>query len=319
MLLRGLRWGLAGALVAWTVIRLLGLERGWPLVPLMAFTPWVAALALVCAAVAAVLGSRVVALVAAVCAVVLAVAIAPRVVPNRAPADAPGVRLRVLAANVAGNPEAASGFVGLLRRLRPDVVSVVELPPELVRAYDAAGIQSVMPQRVLRPLPGFSGTGLYARIPLRIAPGPEGTTFAITAAAASPRGAAPLELFAVHVRAPTSPGEAGDWKRDLRALPPTGDGGLRVLAGDFNATLDHAELRRLLARGYHDAAEQAGSGLRTTWSTDASPLPPTVAIDHVLADRRVRVASARVVTIPGTDHHGVLAELVLPDADRGGG
>ena len=46
MLLRGLRWGLAGVLVAWTVIRLLGLDRGWPLVPLFAFTPWVAALAL---------------------------------------------------------------------------------------------------------------------------------------------------------------------------------------------------------------------------------------------------------------------------------
>ena len=319
MLLRGLRWGLAGALVAWTVIRLLGLERGWPLVPLLAFTPWVAALALVAAVIGAVLRRRLFALVAGACAFVLAVAIAPRLVPNRAPADAPGVRLRVLAANVAGDPAAAGDFVALLRRLRPDVVSVVELSPEVVRAYDAAGMPSVMPQRVLRPRPGFDGTGLYARLPLRTAPGPEATTFAITAAAASPRGAAPLELFAVHVQAPTSPGEASDWKRDLRALPPTGDGGLRVLAGDFNATLDHAELRRLLDRGYRDAAEQAGSALRTTWSTEASPLPPTVTIDHVLADRRVRVASARPVTLPGSDHKGLLAELVLPDADRGGG
>ena len=44
MLLRCLRWGLAGVLVAWTAcIRALGLERGWPLVPLLAFTPYVAA------------------------------------------------------------------------------------------------------------------------------------------------------------------------------------------------------------------------------------------------------------------------------------
>ena len=56
-----------------------------------------------------------------------------------------------------------------------------------------------------------------------------------------------------------------------------------------------------------------------TWPTDKSPLPPLVAIDHVLADRRVRVASARRVAIPGSDHDGVLAELVLPDTDRGGG
>jgi endonuclease/exonuclease/phosphatase (EEP) superfamily protein YafD len=36
-----------------------------------------------------------------------------------------------------------------------------------------------------------------------------------------------------------------------------------------------------------------------------------VTIDHVLADRRVRVISARSVAIPGSDHRGVLAELLL--------
>ncbi|HKT05714.1 MAG TPA: endonuclease/exonuclease/phosphatase family protein, partial [Rugosimonospora sp.] len=30
---------------AWAVVRLFGLERGWPLVPLVAFTPYAAALA----------------------------------------------------------------------------------------------------------------------------------------------------------------------------------------------------------------------------------------------------------------------------------
>src|SRR3954451_20396616 len=98
----------------------------------------------------------------------------------------------------------------------------------------------------------------------------------------------------------------------MRALPGSGDGGLRILAGDFNATLDHAELRRLLGRGYRDAAEQAGSGLHMTWPAGKSLPPAVLAIDHVLADRRVRVASARTVAIPGSDHRGVLAELVLP-------
>ena len=94
---------------------------------------------------------------------------------------------------------------------------------------------------------------------------------------------------------------------------------MRILAGDFNATLDHRELRRLIGRGYHDAAEQAGSGLRMTWPTTKSPLPALVSIDHVLADRRVKVASARTVAVPGSDHRGVLVDLILPDADRGGG
>ena len=149
-------------------------------------------------------------------------------------------------------------------------------------------------------------------MPLREAPAPAGTRYGLSAAAASPRGAAPFEVLAIHVPAPTSPGDTADWRRDLRKLPSSGEGGLRILAGDFNATLDHAELRRLIGRGYRDAAEQAGVGLQMTWSTDASPLPAMVAIDHVLADRRIRVASARTVAIPGSDHRGVLTELVLP-------
>jgi endonuclease/exonuclease/phosphatase (EEP) superfamily protein YafD len=119
-------------------------------------------------------------------------------------------------------------------------------------------------------------------------------------------------VLAIHVPAPTSPGDTADWRRDMRKLPSSGEGGLRILAGDFNATLDHAELRRLIGRGYRDAAEQAGVGLQMTWSTDASPLPAMIAIDHVLADRRIRVASARTVAIPDSDHRGVLTELVLP-------
>jgi len=33
----------------------------------------------------------------------------------------------------------------------------------------------------------------------------------------------------------------------------------------FNATLDHAQFRRLLRRSYADAAIQAGNGLSPTW------------------------------------------------------
>jgi endonuclease/exonuclease/phosphatase (EEP) superfamily protein YafD len=319
MLLRGLRWGLAGVLVAWTVIRLLGVEPGWPLAPMLAATPIVAAVA-VLMTLAALLERRLLLMLATgACALVLVLTVAPRVVPNRAPEDTPGARLRVLAANVSANPAAAPDVVALVRRLRPDVMAVLELPPPVERAYESAGIGDVLPERALSVAPGFAGSGLYARVPLEPLPGPR-THFATATAVARPRGAPPVELVAVHARAPTSASATRVWRDDLQALPGGGAGGpLRVLAGDFNATLDHAELRELLAGGYRDAAEQAGNGLRPTWTMERNLLPPLVTIDHVLADRRMRVASARVVRIPGSDHRGVLAELVLPDDDRGGG
>ncbi len=37
------------------------------------------------------------------------------------------------------------------------------------------------------------------------------------------------------------------------------------MAGDFNATLDHPELRRLLTRGWRDAGRERGEALEPTW------------------------------------------------------
>ena len=312
MLFRRLRWGLAGVLVAWTLIRALGLERGWPLVPLVAFTPYVALLALVVAGLAAWRRWWTGAAVAVACAAVLIALLVPRAVPDRAPADAPGVRLRVLAANIAANDVTPAQVLDRVRRWDVDVFSVLELPPHVVAAYDAAGIRSVLPHRALRPLPGFEGTGLYSRLPLRQLPGPRGTEFGLAAAALQPPGAGPVEMVAVHIRAPIGPDSAAQWRRELRTLPGAGRGPLRLLAGDFNATLDHADLRDVIERGYRDAAEQAGAALRPTWPAGKRLLPTLVTIDHVLADRRVRVISARSVAIPGSDHRGVLAELLLP-------
>jgi endonuclease/exonuclease/phosphatase (EEP) superfamily protein YafD len=320
MLLRRLRRGLAGALVAWTLIRAFGLERGWPLVPLIAFTPHVALLGLIGAALAAWRRWWAGAAVAAACAGLLVALLVPRAVPDRAPAGAPGVRLRVLAANVAGNPAAAPELLADLRRWDVDVFSAVELPPEVVRAYDAAGAQSLFPQRALQSRPAFKGTGLYSRLPLRPVPSPRDTEFGLAAAALRAPGAAPVEIVSIHIPAPTGPRSAAEWRREMRRLPGAGaPGPVRLLAGDFNATLDHAELRRLLDRGYRDAAEQAGVALRPTWPAGKTLVPTFITIDHVLADRRVRVLSARSVAIPGSDHRGVLAELLLPDADRGAG
>ena len=313
MLLRRLRWGLAGALVAWTLIRAFGLERGWPLVPLLAFTPHLALLVLAGACIAAWRRWWAGAVVAVACGAILLALLAPRAISDRAPTDAAGVRLRVLAANVAGNDVTAHTTLDAVRNWNVDVFSVVELTPEVAFAYDLVGARSMFPNRALRPLNGFRGAGIYARVPLRLLPTLNGAEFGLAAAEIQPSGAAAVEVRAVHIPAPTGPDAAAAWRRSLRVLPSAGASSpLRMLLGDFNATLDHAELRHLLDRGYRDAAEQAGVGLRPTWPQGRRLLPPLVTIDHVLADRRVRVISARSVAIPGSDHRGVLTELLLP-------
>jgi endonuclease/exonuclease/phosphatase family metal-dependent hydrolase len=81
-----------------------------------------------------------------------------------------------------------------------------------------------------------------------------------------------------------------------------------VLAGDFNATFDHAAFRGVLDHGYTDAAEQTGRGLTPTWAGWGPP----ITIDHVLVDNRCAVRDYSVLDLPGSDHNAVLADLQLP-------
>jgi endonuclease/exonuclease/phosphatase family metal-dependent hydrolase len=83
-----------------------------------------------------------------------------------------------------------------------------------------------------------------------------------------------------------------------------------VLAGDFNATLDHALFRSVLRLGYADAALQAGNALAPTWGP-AGRLA-LITIDHVLVDRRCAVLASSVHAVPGSDHRAVFAEVRLP-------
>jgi len=309
-----LAWLLVALTAGWVLTRLLGLERGFPLVPLMAFTPVAAAGAALLVAVAAALRQRTAALAAAGLAAALVVTVTPRAVGG--PTDAAGPRLRVLTVNMrygGGSPDA---LVALARRA--DVLSVQELTPELARALDAAGLPDVMPERVVDARRGSEGIGLYAHRPLERRTVPGRRHNPLVAAALAVGGGLVVEVVAVHSTAPVR-WQVGAWRDDLRALPSaTPRGPLRVLAGDFNATLDHAELRRLLDTGYEDAAAEIGAGLRGTWPAGRR-LPPPVAIDHVLADPRIGVRAYSVQAIPGTDHRAVLAELVLPQTSSAGG
>ena len=200
-------------------------------------------------------------------------------------------------------------LVDLVRRERVDVLAVQELTPQLADGLERAGLDDVLPHGAIGP-GRRGGSGLYARLPLRRLPPFRGAKSEMATAAIDVPGAAPLRVISVHVAVPLDGGDLVDWRADLRGLPAAPPRGpLQLLAGDFNSTLDHHELRDLLARGYRDAAAAAGAGLRATWQGHRSP---PVTIDHVLVPERCGVLEVDVHRLPRSDHRAVLALLALP-------
>jgi endonuclease/exonuclease/phosphatase family metal-dependent hydrolase len=199
----------------------------------------------------------------------------------------------------------------MVEELRPDLLSVQELTPSFARELRAAGIERLLPESSLAVQPDVSGSGLYARLPLTDIAEPIRLRFRMPRARIELTDGSSLRVVGVHPFPPLR-NRIGDWESALTSLPTTGAGPPWVLAGDFNATLDHAELRDLLDRGYRDAAEVTAEGLEPTWPQSGYRSPP-VTIDHVLADRRLGVAEYGVIDLPGSDHRAVYARLVLSD------
>ena len=306
---------IAAPWVAWAVVRGLGLDGGHPLVAAMAFTPYAAMTAVVPVLIAVALRRRVVAAAAAIAAVVLGLAVAPRAFdgPARASDGERGPSLTVMTLNLYRGRADAEEVMRLVRAHGVDVLALQELTPEAVERLDAAGARTLFRGRLLEPRNDASGSGLLARRELRETRVPTRAGGARQPEAVVDVLAGPaLRIKTVHPRPPTSSWAEADWRRSLRALPGPREGGTpRILAGDFNGTLDHREMRRLLDRGYVDAADAAGAGLRTTWPV-RTKRRLQLAIDHVLLPPGVKVRRVDVRDAKGSDHRAVIAELQLP-------
>ncbi|MGN9841140.1 endonuclease/exonuclease/phosphatase family protein [Nonomuraea sp. H19] len=305
---RWLSWTVAALPAIWAVIRIGGLEQGSFLTQLMTVTPYGAVLAALTALVL-IRRNRPAALVAALACVVLAACVAPRLTGADQPA-AGGAPLRVLTVNLFGRGDAET-VVDLVRTYDVEAFSALELTPDAVERLDAAGLKQLLPHRVLQPEFGATGSGIFAKHPVTELTGlftPLGHN--MPAASMALPGGSKVEIVAIHPNPPLGRMEE-EWNAALRALPSASSSAIRVLAGDFNASLDHRAFRDLLARGYVDAADRVGKGLIPTWPSGRT-LPPIITIDHVLADERVAVRRAEVVDVPRTDHRGVFAELRLP-------
>ena len=121
-----------------------------------------------------------------------------------------------------------------------------------------------------------------------------------------------LRFVAFHSVAPI-PGDVPQWRSDLGTLDrwcADRQSGPVIIAGDFNATLDHSVFRSAIT-GCADAAEQAGSGLEGTWNT-RWPRWIGAQIDHVLVTGGITAEALSMHDIPGSDHRAVLTRLRLP-------
>lgn len=221
---------------------------------------------------------------------------------------APGPVVTVMQANVyygKGDPVAITEQV---RGSGIDVLAVEELTPAAVAALRSAGLESLLPYHHLQDREGAEGTGIWSKYPLRDARGfPDFNFQQLTATLTHPQ-AGPVQIYALHPVPPTP--RAAIWHQEMGKLrnilaqrPP----GPAIVAGDFNATHDHAGYRAMAVAGLSDTAEQAGSGPLLTWPTNRL-VGPLIGIDHILV-AQAHAEDVRTAKIPGTDHRAVIARL----------
>ncbi len=216
-------------------------------------------------------------------------------------------RLKVLTSNVLFGG-ATSELVSLVRREQPDLVFVQECDAacaELLRSRLRYPYDEVV------PAPGAEGSSILSRFPLESAPRLR-STLAMPGAVATVAGQR-IRLRLAHPMPPI-PGGVGVWRRELSALRDWSaaqrSSGPLLIAGDFNASQDHAAFRALLDTGLRDAAAVTGSARTPSWPATVSP-PLGTQIDHVLASPALEPRSARFLQLADTDHRALVVELTL--------
>ncbi len=291
--------------LTWALLRTAGWDRGFPLVPAMSFTPYVAGLAWLPVAAGMVARSWPATILAAAALVLLATAVVPRGVGSAVPTG--GTSVVVGSLNLlhggADPREVRTLSIGA------DVLLLQELTDAGLVALLASGLGEDFPHRVVDIERGTSyGGAVFSRLPLTaLAPVPG--RFRQPRAAVTLANGYVLTVTSVHLWPPsTSRDDVRQWNLDLAALPAPEP--LSLLGGDFNATVDHAAFRTVLHRGWTDAGRVTGRGLARTWY--AGGLIPGLTIDHVLVPDGVTVAGYDVRTVTSSDHRFLTVRLRFP-------
>lgn len=340
-----------------SVFRAIPAEWPTQVVQLLSFTPWLVIAAALALALA-LLGRRpaVTAAAALLLGAQLFWLWAPdagRADTGQADAGRPGagasgpdgtVPLTVMSINSRFGKADAAEIVRLVRDNGVELLAIQEYTQALEDRLATEGLGSLLPSRISSPMENGSGSATYSQHPIQavglIPDTPfQMPTFRLTLPVAgagknvqgsagagntSPgSAAATLEVTNVHTLPPVD-ARVGQWRSDLESLSRLmarngADGqGNQLLLGDFNATYDHSEFRKLLdggpgGRKLVDVGTASGARFTPTWPMDGQPLPG-ITIDHLVTSPRIPASGYAVRRVAGTDHAAVLATLDVPVA-----
>ncbi len=291
----------------------------------LSVAPWVVPAASALGLLSANRGQKVSAATFAASATVMAATVAPRFFVRRVPSSGDPAdgregsgaqRLRIMSANVFRGAADPYVLMSHLQARHPDVLAMQEQSPGYLRQLVEAGIEELLPYRLAANGSRLSDAAIFSRHPLEPFPIALPSVF-VGAMVVLPTGRR-VPFISAHPLPPATPGRERHWRASLSALPaPEGELAGLLIAGDFNATLDHPEFRAVLRKGWRDAAAELGKGGRMTWSgtpfLDGLNLGLLrMTIDHVLVPPGARALAYRVDRLHGSDHRLLTAVVELP-------
>jgi endonuclease/exonuclease/phosphatase (EEP) superfamily protein YafD len=258
-------------------------------------------------------GWRIAAVLVASLALVGGALIAPRQFSDARPAPAGARVLTIMVANLLGGGAHAADVAQLIRDRKPDLVSLPEAQVDVreeIRAqlqgeqYKGYTIQTTKdaPSATSVLVSSSLGNVSFASEP--------GTTFGNIVVTGGNLG--PVRLVAYHGFPPLTE-SVTTWKNDLLHVRRwCAEDAPTIVAGDFNATMDHADFRHALGGYCRSVGPTVGGGLRGTWPAD-QPVVLRTQIDHVVVTRQLEPGRFSTYPIKGTDHRAVVATAaVLP-------
>lgn len=234
----------------------------------------------------------------------------PHYLADEAPRDS--VEVTVMTVNLWDGRADPAAVVRAIRTHDVDLLMLTEITWARADNLVAAGLFEELPYYSGRPGVSAEGTGLFSRYPMQVRDVFLGFTFIVAAGLVQVPGAAmPVHVLAFHLPGPLQ--DSFSWRHDVAQVPPllrSIPRGPVIVGGDFNATPDNPWFRDIVdVRGFENTIDQAGSGPIPTYS--AQHPVPLLAIDHVLT-RGAVATRVEPVSIPGTDHRGIVATVAIP-------